>query len=311
MQQRQGPRPFDITTRLLIDSDPAGWLRWVGLPVDGPVQPVDSEMSTVLAEVDKVLRVGAPSPWLAHLELQSSYDRLLPIRLLQYHGLLLRKHELPVESTVVLLRQQADGPALTGRYEQRGPRGRVTVAFAYEVVRVWQRPVQELLTGGLGLVPLAPLADLGSVPLPEVLAQMDERIEEDVPPTAVGEFWANARILMGLRYDRDVVDQVFRRVREMRESVTYQEILEEGREEGIEIGRRQGLAAGLEEGREEGRLDGERRILLRLATSRFGEPSADVRAHIDRISDLGELERLGLRVLTATSWDDLLLGTGA
>ena len=56
MQQNRGPRPFDTTTRLLIDSDPAGWLRWSGLPVDGPVRPIESDVSTVLAEVDKVLR---------------------------------------------------------------------------------------------------------------------------------------------------------------------------------------------------------------------------------------------------------------
>jgi hypothetical protein len=31
-----GPRPFDITTRLLLEGDPAGWLRWLGLHVDGP-----------------------------------------------------------------------------------------------------------------------------------------------------------------------------------------------------------------------------------------------------------------------------------
>jgi hypothetical protein len=83
MQEQHDPRPFDVTTRLLIDGDPESWLRYAGLPVNGPVRPIDSEVSTVLAEVDKVLHVEAPSPWLAHLELQSSRDRSLPVRLLQ------------------------------------------------------------------------------------------------------------------------------------------------------------------------------------------------------------------------------------
>ena len=144
MQRDRGPRPFDITTRLLIDSDPAGWLRWIGRPVDGPVRPIDTDVSTVLAEVDKVLRVDGAAPWPAHVELQSSHDRILPIRLLQYHGLLLRRHELPIESTVVLLRPQADGPELSGRYEQRGPRGRLTVAIQNQVLPIWERPVEEL-----------------------------------------------------------------------------------------------------------------------------------------------------------------------
>ena len=113
MQQGAGPRPFDVTTRRLIESDPVGWLAWLGLPVDGPVQPLDSEVSTVLAEVDKVLEVAGPSPWLAHLEVQSGHDPELPARMLQYHVLLRYRDKKPVESIVVLLRPEADGPELS------------------------------------------------------------------------------------------------------------------------------------------------------------------------------------------------------
>ncbi len=300
MQQNRGPRPFDTTTRLLIDSDPAAWLRWIGLPVDGPVRPIESDVSTVLAEVDKVLRVDGPSPWLAHLELQSSHDRTMPVRLLQYHSLLLRRHELPVESTVVLLRRQADGAELSGRFEQRGPSGRLTIAFEYEVVRLWERPVEEFLSGSLGLVPLAPLANIEPAMLPTVIAQIEARLERDAPPESVGDFWANTRILMGLRYDREQVNYVLRRVREMRESVTYQDILEEGRIEGVNIGVQQGRAAG--------RVEGERLMLLRLATRKFGEPTAAIRAQIDAISDLDTMEHLADRLLTAASWGDLIDG---
>src|SRR3954452_20208598 len=113
MQQGPGPRPFDATTRGLIESDPAGWLRWVGLPVDGPVAPLESNLSTVLAEVDKVLLVGGPAPWLAHLETQTGRDPDLPSRLLQYHALLGHRDKIPVESIVVLLRPEAEGPEMS------------------------------------------------------------------------------------------------------------------------------------------------------------------------------------------------------
>lgn len=292
MQHGLGPRPYDVTTRRLIDIDPAAWLRWAGLPVDGPVQTVDSEVSTVLAEVDKVLRVDGSTQWLGHLELQTSYDRTLPIRLLQYHGLLLRKHELPIESTVVLLRPEADGPGMTGRFEQRGPRGRATIVFEFQVIRLWERPVEELLGGSLGLLPLAPLADLGRASLPDVVARMDDRVAADAPPEAIPELWASSRILMGLRYDLEEVRRVIRRVREMRESVTYQEILEEGREEG----------------REEGQVQGERRLLLLFGSSKFGPPSDAVRQDIESIADLATIDRLAQRLLTAASWDELMEG---
>jgi len=159
VQQGQGPRPYDVATRRLIDLDPAAWLRWAGLTVDGP--------------------------------------------------------------------------AMSARIEQAAPPGRTRFTFEFQVIRVWEHPVEELLAESLGLLPLAPLADLGRTTLPEVIARMDERVASDAPREMVPDLWTSTRILMGLRYDREVIRRVIRRVREMRESVTYQEILEEGREEGI------------------------------------------------------------------------------
>lgn len=302
MQDERGPRPYDVTSRLLIDTDPAGWLRWAGLPVDGPVRAVDSEISTVLAEVDKVLRVDGPAPWLAHLELQSGHDRTLPVRLLQYHGLLLRRHELPVESTVVLLRPQADGPELSGRFQQRGPSGRLTVVFQFQVIRVWERPVEEFLGGSLALLPLAPLAHYGAASLADVIARMDRRLTQDAPPDVQPELWASALILMGLRYDAEVGQQVLRRVRQMRESTTYQAILEEGREEGEE----RGLQLGLQRGLQAGRAQEARRLLLLFGGARLGAPDAEVRARLDALTDPDLLDRLAERLLTATSWAEVM-----
>ena len=74
----------------------------------------------------------------------------------------------------------------------------------------------------------------------------------------------------------------------MRESVTYQEILEEGREEG--------------------QVQGERRLLLLLGTSKFWTPSDTECQDIESISDLAELDRLAQRLLTASSWDELMAG---
>ena len=78
----------------------------------------------------------------------------------------------------------------------------------------------------------------------------------------------------------------------MRESVTYQEILEEGREEGLV----------------QGQTQGERRLLLLFGTSKLGTPSDDVRQELEAIVDLAELDRLAQRLLTSSSWDELLEG---
>jgi predicted transposase YdaD len=300
--RRRGQRPYDITTKLLLEGDPAGWLRWLGLPVDGPVVTVASEVSTVLAEADRVVRVNGPTPWLAHVELQASYDRLLPLRMLRYHALLLHRHELPVESTVVLLRQEADGPGLDGHLEQTSPSGRLTLAFEYHVVRVWQEPVETLLRGSLAIVPLAPLADLGSASLDDVVAGIAERVAHDAPPEAVPSLWTNVGVLMGLRYHSDEIRSVLGRVRGMRESVFYQEILAEGREEGVAIGRQEGR----QEGEQVGRASEARRLLLLFGEARLGPADAGVRRALDAVTDPDALDRLAERLLTAASWQDLL-----
>jgi hypothetical protein len=80
------------------------------LPATGSVALVDADVSTITAQADKVLRVGGPSPWLLHLELQASRDLVLPRRLLRYNVLLYGRHGLPVHTAVVLLRPESDDP---------------------------------------------------------------------------------------------------------------------------------------------------------------------------------------------------------
>ena len=298
VQAGPGPRPFDTTTRRLIETDPEGWLAWLGLPVDGPIETIESDVSTVLAEVDKVLRVNGPTPWIAHVEFQASHDPLLPLRLLQYHALLLRRHLQPNVSTVVLLRSDADGADLSGYFEQRGPTGAVTVTLAYEVVRLWERSVDEVLAGGLGVLPLAPLAAVETDRVPEIIGRLRERFEREASPSETGELWAATMLLLGLRYDEHEARQILRGARGMRESSTYRAILEEGRVEGRVEGR--------EEGHEEGRVDEARRFVLRLGARKFGEPDARTAAVLEQIDDLDTLERLGDGLLVVSSWAELL-----
>ena len=60
---------------------PADWLNQLGLIHGEPVRVINSDLSSVTAEADKVIRVEGPQPWLVHIELQAGYDRTLPRRL--------------------------------------------------------------------------------------------------------------------------------------------------------------------------------------------------------------------------------------
>lgn len=68
----------------------------------------------------------------------------------------------------------------------------------------------------------------------------------------------------------------------MKESVTYQAILEEGRVDGI------------------------KKMLLVLGTDRFGAPDEATSAVIGAINEEARLEELSKRLLHVSSWEELL-----
>jgi len=68
----------------------------------------------------------------------------------------------------------------------------------------------------------------------------------------------------------------------------------------------EGRKEGLGQGRRQGRIEGARKVLLRLGRIRFGRLDKATRAAIEAIDDPQRLEHLSERLLTATSWADLL-----
>jgi predicted transposase YdaD len=273
------PKPFDASTKHLLETRPADWLEYLGLP-RAPVEVTDADLSTVTAAADKVLRVIGPSPWLAHVELQAGPDPELEARVLEYNVLLDRRHQLPVRSIVVLLRPSANRPQLTGRVERHLPDGEQYLAFRYKVVRVWEKPVESVLVGGLGTLPLAPLAAVSEGELPGVLQRMEDRISREAAPDEAGLLWTTTFVLLGLRCSPNAAAALLRGVRGMRESSTYQAILAEEA----------------------------RAIVFRLGTKRFGPPSPGVRAAIEAMTNTDQLEALADRLLDVENWDELLAG---
>jgi predicted transposase YdaD len=118
--------------------------------------------------------------------------------------------------------------------------------------------------------------------LPAVLARMKQRLDREMPPEQAAELWSAAYILMGLRYDRALIQTLLQGVVTMKESVTYQAIIEEG------------------EAREA------RKMVLLMGRTRFGEPPPEAVAALDALTDVTRLEELGVRLLQASSWHELL-----
>ena len=295
-------KPYDASTKYLLEYDPLSWVRYVGLRNETHATVIDADLSTVTADADKVILIGATRPWLLHLELQSSYEVDLPLRVGRYNVLLEYRHRLPVWSVVILLRPDADGPVMTGRLRRTLPSGVCYDDFQHQVVRAWDQPVADVLAGGLATLPLAPIANVQSGQLPEVVRQMEARLNQEAPADVANSLWTASYILMGLRYPTDLISQLLQGVRGMKESVTYQAILAEGKAEG--------KAEGRTEGEVEGLVREAQKILLHAGRKRLGPPDAATIARIELLTDLDRLEGLIDRVVDpssgAASWEKLL-----
>lgn len=290
------PLKFDATLKDLVQAYAADWLAVLDEPPSGPVEVLTPDLSTLTAFSDIVLRVG---DWLLHLDFQSGPDPDLPRRILLYNALLHERYGLPVHSVVVLLRPRADRGDLNGtvKYAVRPERGRLD--FAFEVVRLWQVPVERLLASGLGTLPLAAL---GQMPegqtldeaLPEVVARLVQRIETETGAEQERLLLTASYVLMGLRLSHERAIELFQGVGKMRDSTTYQAILDEGRAEG------------LTKGRVEGEVKEARKVLLRLGRKHLGEPSSTTEAAVQAIHDVDHLELLIERVMEVANWQELL-----
>jgi predicted transposase YdaD len=296
--------PYDATSKELIETDPLGWVTFLGgAAPTWAVRMVDAELSTVTTDTDKVICVDVPYRWFLHIDIQSGPDSTIERRLLRYNALLHARHGSPVASVLVLLCRGKDMKWLSGCLSVAPPVG-PSWEFRYEVIRVWTRPVANFLNGPLGLVPLAPLADIAPTDLPGVVSSMRTRIDAQRDRPLAAKLWTATYLLMGLQDDKELIDNVLSGVMQMEESVTYQAILHTGMERGLQAGRAKGLA----EGRAEGRTEEAVAILLLQGSRKFGSPTAEQETALKSIADLTRLEALLGKIFTANTWDELLAG---
>jgi len=151
----------------------------------------------------------------------------------------------------------------------------------YRVILLWEQDPTPLLANQ-ALLPLAALArsDSPNRLLEQVAAQID-RIEE---PRQRGNLAACVEVLAGLRFDIDLIGQLFRE-EVMRESVVYQDILQKGLQQGLQ--------------------QGEVTLILRLLNRRFGEVDPQLQERVQGLF-IPLLEELSLALLDFEAVTDLV-----
>lgn len=139
------------------------------------------------------------------------------------------------------------------------------------------------------LLSLAPISAVTEAELPGIIQRLEQRLSKRRARKQAPLVWASAYILLGLRYSPALAAQLFRGVVSMKESSTYQAILEEGRTEG----------------QVQGAISEARKLLRLRGEEVFGPPDARISAVIERLNDLTQLEELFKRVGRVGSWQEL------
>lgn len=280
--------PFDATLKDIFGHSAADLTPLLHLPTGVPARTLNIDLSTISAATDVAIGFGDPLQEIADINFQSGPDSHIDARLLLYNAAYHHHYPVSVRSILILLRPAADHSRLAGllTYQAGGSR----VEFAYEVVRLWQQPLAPFLTGGLALLPLAPLCQLAAdVPveqaLREVVHQIDQRLSKEAPYARAVKLMTAAFVLTGLRAGRQAMADIFRGVKVMHESSAFDLYETKGR---------------VEEGH---------RLLFRLGWNRFGAPDAATEAALRAIDDLDRLERMADAVFTAASWQEFLATT--
>lgn len=278
---------FDATLKDMGRDSPHGFLTTFDRPPTGPVKLLNVDLSTVTTTADLILGLGEPVEEIIQLDFQSSAAAWKHADLMVYNALLFAHYHVPVHTVIILLRPEAAHANLNGvlRYAPRPVRGNMD--FHYEVVRLWERPAEELLSADAGVVPLAML---GRLPqelsledgLTAIAGRVVERLTREAPPERVRKLLTDALLLTGLRVRRDLAKRIFRGVRVMQESDTYLMILDEGREKGA------------------------REDILLVGEERLGPPDETVKTQLNAVTELDRLKRMVRRAAKAGTWQEIL-----
>ena len=267
---------FDASFKDLTEGHAADWAALLGAPSARSVRMIDSDISTVTGAADKAMMIDSGGPeWILHPEFVSGHELGLPHKTWWYNSVFHRRHLCLVRSVVVLLRRAADGGHLTGEYALHFPEEKEPYAyFRFRIMRLWQMPAEQLLSCGIGVLPVAPLADDAAGKLEEVVERIDRRLKAEASPEEAEKLRETTTILMGLRHPPDLISQVLKGA-----AVMWDKVIEDSSivQDSFKRGERSGLAQ-------------MRRQLLRFGQAKLGPPDPSSLAAIDAIEDLDRLD---------------------
>jgi hypothetical protein len=291
----------ELASHLVAAPGWAEWLAGVTVPPPAPGLPdytknleIDFEPSG--PSIDTHMRAGMAGGGEAiiHLRIQKWYQPDLDRHLYEESRKLERKFGKMPMVLVFLLWPPAEGPGMTGRFEECDAKGKVKRVFTYTIRRAWEMEPEEV-THSPGTMLLAPLSKGARQRMPEIMHMVNKGLDQSKADVTTRELvWGAVYWSMGLICD---LDEAHRALGDLvpfiHNSRHYLSAKGHAFLEAYSAAQRDGPPAAA------------RALVLRQATCRFGEVpgAADTLAAITALEDL---EALAQRVLTAADWPSLL-----
>jgi predicted transposase/invertase (TIGR01784 family) len=271
---------YDNACKFLVEQYPVDFVRWLLATEVEDIQLLKTELSQEPIRADALTFLKAANQVL-HLEFQTlpASNPPLPFRMLDYSVRLKRQYGNNVVQVVLFLKETTSDAAFTDRYEDQ------TTLHHYRVIRLWEQAPAIFLENP-ALLPLATLAQTDSPT--SLLREVAERVARIADRQQRGNLASCTEIFAGLRFPKDLIKGLFREDI-MRESVIYQDILQQGVQQGLQQGLQQEAIS----------------MVMRQLTRRLGEIEPTLQERIRGLS-LVQLETLAEDLLDFSQMGDLV-----
>ena len=271
---------FDNYCKYLAEQYPhyfASWLLGETLSKNAQVEVLKTELSVEPIRADAILLIRNRGEIL-HLEFQTNPASVppMPLRMLDYWVRLYREYNLPIRQFVIYLRETSEEIPSEFKSENTWHR--------YHVMKLWEQDKQAFLEN-TGLLPLAALTR--SEKPKDLLEEVATRTRELPPNQEKSTLLMCAALLAGLRFDKEVIMSILREDI-LKESVIYQDIIDQGLQRGMQ----QGIHVGKAE------------MLINMLKHRFQNFSSEDERQITSLNSM-QLDSLSLAVLDFHQLSDL------
>ncbi|WP_414619973.1 Rpn family recombination-promoting nuclease/putative transposase [Calothrix sp. CCY 0018] len=268
---------YDNTCKYLAETYPTEFAKWLLSTDTSDMQVLKTELNLEPIRADSVTFLKNANQIL-HIEFQTQPKSTPPLdfRMLNYYIRLKQIYWCDIEQVIIFLQPSNSEMVFKTEYVDRNTRHK------YRVIRLWEEDSAPLLNNP-ALLPLAALAKSNS---PESLLQQVanavDMIEESEEQKNIS---ACTQILAGLRFDRNLINQLFRE-EIMQESVIYQDIIQRGEQ----IGKKQEAL----------------QYTMRLLNRRISNLNSETQQKIQALSTT-QLEDLGEALLDFSNQNDLTI----